>query len=90
MGPGRILLSSEEAHHLEDVEEVNCEDDDMQNDVELCSEFDVLASEHGGKMHLGGRIGQGDWEWRLILPSPIHRIHRSGIAERVSGWQNAA
>ena len=31
----------------------------MQNNVEHGTKFDVLASEHGGKMHLGGRIGQG-------------------------------
>lgn len=35
MGQVWILLSSEEAHHLEDAEEKDGEDDEMQSDVEL-------------------------------------------------------
>ena len=54
-----ISLSSEEAHHLDYFEEVDCEDNDMQSNVEHGTKFDMLASEHGGKMHRGGLIGQG-------------------------------
>ncbi len=47
------LFTSEEAHHLEDSEEVDGEDDQVEQNVKLGAEFDVLAGEHGGKMQAG-------------------------------------
>ena len=37
-----------DSHHLEDVDEVDREDDDVEEDVEFCSELNVLASQHAG------------------------------------------
>jgi hypothetical protein len=57
-GPRKLdLLSSEESHHLKNSNEVDHEDDDVQNDVEFRAKFNVLASEHAGKMQsCGGAV----------------------------------
>lgn len=48
------LLSSEETHHLKDIKKPVGEKAEMEEGEKLGSEFDVLESEHTGKMQMTG------------------------------------
>lgn len=47
---GALVHASEEAEHLHDLDGVVDEEDDVSDDEELRTEFDVIAVQHGGKM----------------------------------------
>jgi hypothetical protein len=49
------LITSEDGHHLKDSDEVDHEDDDVKDGENLRAKFDVLASEHDGKMRIWSR-----------------------------------
>jgi hypothetical protein len=51
-----LLLSAEESHHLADVEEPVDEEDEVQDDVEHGTKFDVLTSEHGRGIQMGAAL----------------------------------
>ena len=46
------LFPTEESHHLADIESPVDEEDEVKDDVDDTTEFDVLASEHGGEIRM--------------------------------------
>lgn len=62
MREGAVVLAVENPHELENVDEVDCEDNDERDDVDLSSELDMFAGQHGRNLAAGRALVKMEFE----------------------------